>query len=78
MCYTIITNLLKGGSDMSPVKEKFIEAIKALPYDIDEEILKKDTKDILQDVVQKYVDMYGIDDLSENDKECVQSLIGKI
>ena len=38
---------------MSSIKEKFIEAIKALPYDIDEEILRKDTKDILQDVVQK-------------------------
>ena len=63
---------------MSSIKEKFIETIKALPYDIDEEILRKDTKDILQDVVQKYVDMYGIEDLSENDKECVQSLIGKI
>ena len=63
---------------MSPISEKFIEAIKALPYDIDEEVLKKDTKDILHDVVQKYVNMYSTDDLSENDKECVQSLIGKI
>lgn len=63
---------------MSSITEKFIKAIKALPYDIDKEVLKKDTKDILYDVVQKYVDMYGTDDLSENDKECVQSLIGKI
>ena len=63
---------------MAPIKERFIETIKALPYDIDEEVLRKDTKEILHDVVQKYVEMYGIDDLSENDKECVQSLIGKI
>lgn len=63
---------------MLSVNGKFIEAIKALPYDIDEEVLKRDTKDILHDVVQKYVELYGIDDLSENDKECVQSLIGKI
>lgn len=78
MCYTIIRNFMKEGIYMLPINKKFIEAIKALPYDIDEEVLKKDTKDILNDVVQKYVDMYGIDDLSENDKECVQSLIGKI
>ena len=55
---------MKGGIYVSPISEKFIEAIKALPYDIDEEVLKKDTKDILHDVVQKYVDMYGMDDLS--------------
>ena len=78
MCYTTIRNFVKAGIYVSPISEKFIEAIKALPYDIDEEVLKKDTKDILHDVVQKYVDMYGMDDLSENDKECVQSLIGKI
>ena len=40
--------------------------------------LKKDTKDILQEVTQKYVDMYGTSDLSEDDQECIQSLIGKI
>ncbi len=63
---------------MSPIREKFIEAIKSLPYDIDEEVLKKDTKSIMQDVVQKYVDLFGSSDLSEADKECVESLIGKI
>ena len=60
---------------MSPVREKFIKAIEALPYDIDEEVLKKSTKEILQDVVKKYVNMYDISDLSENDKECIESLI---
>lgn len=63
---------------MSPIREKFIEAIKSLPYDIDAEVLKKDTKSIMQDVIQKYVDLFGPSDLSEEDKECVESLIGKI
>lgn len=61
---------------MTQVRENFIKAIKALPYDIDEEVLKKDTKTILQDVVQKYVDLFGITDLSETDKQCIESLIG--
>ena len=61
---------------MSPVREKFIKVIESLPYKIDEEILKRDTKEILQEVTQKYVDTYGMDDLSENDKECIMSLIG--
>lgn len=63
---------------MSKINENFIKAIEALPYDLDKEILKKDTKDILQEVTQKYVDMYGTSDLSEDDQECIQSLIGKI
>lgn len=63
---------------MSPVRKKFIKAIESLPYDIDKEILKRDTKEILQEITQKYVEMYGITDLSEDDKECIQSLLGKI
>lgn len=63
---------------MSPVREKFIKAIESLPYDIDKEILKRDTKEILQEITQKYVEMYGITDLSEDDQECIQSLLGKI
>ena len=63
---------------MSPIREKFVKVIESLPYDLDEEILKRDTKDILQEITQKYVEMYGITDLSEDDKECIQSLIGKI
>lgn len=59
---------------MSPVREKFINIIESLPYDIDKEILKRDTKEILQEVTQKYVDTYGVEDLSENDKECIISL----
>ncbi len=63
---------------MSPVREKFVNIIESLPYNIDEEIFKKSTKEILQDVTKKYVETYGIDDLSENDKECIESLIGKL
>lgn len=60
---------------MSPVREKFVKVIESLPYELDKEILKRDTKEILQEITQKYVDTYGIDDLSENDKECIKSLI---
>ena len=62
---------------MSPIRKNFINAINSLPYDIDKEISKKSTKEILQDVTKKYVDLYGIDDLSDNDKECIYSLLGK-
>lgn len=61
---------------MSPIREKFVKVIDLLPYNIDEEILKRSTKEILQDVTQKYVDTYGASDLSENDKMCIESLIG--
>ena len=61
---------------MSPVREKFIKILESLPYNIDEEILKRDTKDILQEITQKYVTTFGADDLSEDDKECIRSLIG--
>ncbi len=60
---------------MSPIREKFVKIIESLPYDIDEEILKRSTKEILQEVTQKYIDTYGTNDLSENDKECIESLI---
>lgn len=60
---------------MSPVREKFVKIIESLPYELDEEILKRDTKEILQEITQKYVDTYGTDDLSENDKECIRTLI---
>ena len=50
--------------------------IDSLPYDLDKEVLNKNTKEILQDVTKLYVDTYSTDDLSANDKECIQSLIG--
>ena len=61
---------------MSPIREKFIIFIDSLPYVLDKEVLKKNSKDILQDVTKLYVDTYSTDDLSANDKECIQSLIG--
>lgn len=61
---------------MSPIREKFIKVIETLPYNIDEEIFKRDTKEILQEITQRYVDMFDISDLSEDDKECIRSLIG--
>jgi len=60
------------------IKEKFIRVIENLPYDLDKEILKRDTKEILKEITQKYVEMYGTNDLSEDDKVCIQALIGKI
>ena len=59
---------------MSPVREKFIKAIEALPYNIDEEIFKKSEKEIIRDITKKYVEMYGIEELNESDKECIQSI----
>ena len=61
---------------MTPVREKFVNIIENLPYKLEEEIKTKKTIDILKDVTQRYVDSYGTDDLSENDKEIIQSLIG--
>ena len=61
---------------MSPIREKFVNIIKNLPYNIDEEILKKSTEEILKDVTQRYVDTYGVEDLTEDDKECIRALIG--
>lgn len=62
---------------MSPVREKFVKIIESLPYNIDEEILKRKTFDILQDVTQRYVDTYGTDDLSEDDKDVVNDVLCK-
>ena len=61
---------------MSPVREKFVNVIESLSYNLDEEIFKRDTKEIFKDIIQKYVDTYGTEDLTENDKECIRSLIG--
>ena len=38
---------------MTTVREKFIKTIEGLPYDIDEEVFKKDAKEILKDVTKK-------------------------
>ena len=63
---------------MSPVREKVINIIEALPYSINEEIFKRDTREIFQEITQRYVETYGIDDLSEDDRECIQELLGNV
>ena len=61
---------------MSEIRKRFIKIIESLPYNIDEEIFKRDTKDILQEISEIYIKTYGTADLSEDDKDCVKSLIG--
>lgn len=61
---------------MTPVREKFVNIIENLPYELEEEIKTRKIIDILTDVTQRYVDIYGTDDLSEDDKEIIKILIG--
>lgn len=61
---------------MSPVREKFIKIIESLPYDLQEEIYKKKTFDILKDVTQRYFEAYGDNDLSDEDKEVLHNVLG--
>lgn len=60
---------------MSKINENFIKAIESLPYDIDKELKTKESITILQDVINKYVELFGTDDLTENDKMCIQSIL---
>ena len=60
---------------MSPVREKFVNIIENLPYDLDKEVLKRETKEIVQEITKRYVEIYGIDDLSENDRDCIKSIL---
>lgn len=69
------STIIQGVFTMSPVREKFIKIIEALPYELEEEILKRDTKEILKEITQKYVNTYGTDDLSEDDKNLIRDLI---
>ena len=62
---------------MSPVREKFVKVIEALPYELEEEIKKKPTIDILKEVTEKYVETYGTEDLTEEDKECINNILCK-
>ncbi len=62
---------------MSPVREKFVKVLESLPYELEEEIKKRNTFDILKDVTQRYVEAYGTDDLSDEDKECIQNALGR-
>ena len=60
---------------MSPVREKFVKVVESLPYNLEEEILKKNTYEILKDVTQRYVDTYGIDDLSFEDQDLIHNVL---
>ncbi len=60
---------------MSKVKENFIKTIESLSYDIDEEVKNKESILILKDVTQKYIELFGTDDLNENDKICIQNIL---
>lgn len=60
---------------MTKVRENFIKAIELLPYDIDKEAKTKDNITILQDVTKKYIELFGIDGLDENDKMCIESIL---
>lgn len=60
---------------MSPVREKFIKIVENLPYDIDKEILKRDEREIIQEITAAYVEAYGTGDLSEQDKECIRLIL---
>ncbi len=60
---------------MSPVRERFVSIIESLPYDLDEEIFKRQASEIVKEIVQRYIETYGIDDLSEEDKECAKSFM---
>jgi len=61
---------------MSKVRERFVKIIESLPYDLQEEIYKRPTFDILKDVTQKYFDTYDTDDLSDEDKEVIHNVLG--
>ncbi len=60
---------------MSPVREKFVKIIESLPYNLQEEIYKRETFEILKDVTQRYFDTYGTDDLSNEDKEVIHNIL---
>lgn len=61
---------------MSKVRERFIEVIENLPYDIQKEINKKETFEILKDVTKRYFEKYGDEDLSREDKEILHNVLG--
>ena len=60
---------------MSKIRDNFINAVKSLPYDINEVAINKNTIEILRDVTEKYVEMYGTEDLIDKDKECIKAIL---
>ncbi len=60
---------------MSHVRENFINVIESLPYDLQEEIYKRKTIDILKDITQKYIEIYGYADLSVEDRDLIHNIL---
>ena len=60
---------------MTPVREKFVKVVESLPYKLEEEIFKRNIYEILKDVTQRYVDTYGIDDLSFEDQDFIHNVL---
>ena len=60
---------------MTPVREKFVKVVESLPYNLEEEIFKRNTYEILKDVTQRYVDTYGIEDLSFEDQDLIHNVL---
>lgn len=60
---------------MSKINENFIKAIESLSYNIDEEVINKDCISILKDVTQKYIELFEINDLNEDDRNCIKNIL---
>ena len=60
---------------MTAVREKFVKVVESLPYNLEEEIFKRNTYEILKDVTQRYVDTYGIEDLSFEDQDLIHNVL---
>ena len=60
---------------MSPVREKFVKIVENLHYDIEKEILERDEREIIQEITAAYVEAYGTEDLSEQDKDCIRLIL---
>ena len=60
---------------MSKINENFIKAIESLSYNIDEEVINKDCISILKDVTQKYIELFEIIDLNEDDRNCIKNIL---
>ncbi len=61
---------------MSQVRENFINIIESLPYNLEEEIKRRDCFEIIKEITKKYVKVYGVEDLSKEDQNCILSIIG--
>ena len=60
---------------MSQVRENFINVIETLPYDLQKEIYKRKTIDILKDITKRYIEIYGYADLSASDRNLIHNIL---